>query len=280
MAEAESQVPVVGVAMTAIGVAVIRARESLRPDRLYDDPFAQLFVDAAKPSFGERWDRLMPLADAFYEGRTVGVRLVDDRVEEAAQEGIRQIVMLGAGLDTRAFRMDLPTGTRFFELDLPETFAFKEPVLDRAGVVPRYERHVLPVDLCENWTDPLLAQGFRVDEPTLWVDEGVLGYLPRADAQRVLEQLTELSAPGSRFGVSKFAIDPDSGPYPELRRLVAGDDGAIPQELGGLGPDVRDWLDANGWNTEFRTWDDMVAAIDRPVAVGDTVTGNIAAVRR
>lgn len=275
--------PIAGVAMTAIGVAVIRARETERADRLYSDPFAQLFVDAAKPSFGERWDRLAPLADTFYEGRTVGVRLVDDRVEEAVAVGIRQIVILGAGLDTRAFRMDLPADTRFFELDLPETFAFKEPVLERAGATPRYERHVLPVDLREDWAEPLLAQGFRPDKPAHWVDEGVLGYLLRVDAQRVVETITELSAPGSHFGVGKFAIDPNSGPYPELRRLVSGDD-ATPREQGGLGPDIENWLNENGWDTHFRSWNEMVASIDRPVAIADpdtrNVAGNIAAVRR
>ncbi|MET9488146.1 SAM-dependent methyltransferase [Nocardia sp. NPDC006630] len=273
------QVPVAGVAMTAIGVAVIRARESQRPDRLYDDPFAQLFVDAAKPFFGQRWDRLLPLVDMFFDGRTIGVRLVDDHVEDAVRQGNRQVVIVGAGLDTRAFRMDLPAETRFFELDLPVTFDFKEPVLERAGVTPRYERHVLPVDLREEWAEPLLAQGFRPEEPTHWVDEGVLGYLTRPDAQRVVEKITELSAPGSRFGVAKFAVDADTGPYPELRRLVSGDD-AAPGELGGLGPDIGDWLIANGWDTEFRTWDDMVAGYDRPGATGDPTNGTIFAIRR
>lgn len=277
MTEAAAPVPVAGVAMTAIGVAFVRARETERADRLYSDPCAQLFVDAAKPSFGARWDQLLPLAETFYEGRTVWVRLVDDRVEAAARSGIRQIVILGAGLDTRAFRMELPEDTRFFELDLPETFAFKEPVLERAGVTPRYDRRVLPVDLCEDWAESLLAQDFRTDLPTLWVDEGVLGYLPRADAQRVVDTLTELSAPGSRFDVGRFAIDPNSGRYPDLRRLVSGDD-ATPQ-TGGLGPDIEAWLNAHGWDTEHLGWDDMVATIDRPV-VDDPDNGNIAAVRR
>jgi len=84
-------VPVEGVAVTAIGVAVIRARETARTDRLYVDPLAQAFVDAARTAFStQRWVELTALADDFYEGRTVGVRFVDDRVREARDTGIRQ----------------------------------------------------------------------------------------------------------------------------------------------------------------------------------------------
>ncbi|MRH93466.1 SAM-dependent methyltransferase [Nocardia sp. SYP-A9097] len=265
--------------MTAIGVAFVRARETERADRLYSDPLAQLFVDAAKPSFGERWDELSPLLDMFYEARTVAVRLVDDRVEAAVREGIRQIVILGAGLDTRAFRMDLPADTRFFELDLPETFAFKEPVLARGDATPRYERQVLPVDLRGGWAEALLLQGFRADEPTLWVDEGVLGYLLRPDAQQVVATLTELSAPRSRFDIGSFAVDPNSGPYLALRRLVSGADEA-PGEAAGLGPYIEKWLHEHGWDTTFQTWAEQAASIGRPDTNGGPETGNMAAVRR
>lgn len=279
MTESAVPVPVAGVAMTAIGIAVVRARETERDDRLYSDPFAHLFVDAAKPSYGARWDELTPLLDMFYPARTVAVRLVDDRVEAAVREGIRQIVILGAGLDTRAFRMDLPADTRFFELDLPETFAFKEPVLTGGGATPRYERRVLPVDLRADWAQALLAQGFRAQEPTLWVDEGVLGYLLRADAQRVVATLTELSAPRSRFDIGGFAVDPNGGAYLALRRLVSGAGEATP-EAAGLGPDIEKWLHEHGWDTSFQTWAEQAASIGRPDTDGGPETGNIVAVRR
>ncbi|WP_330182463.1 SAM-dependent methyltransferase [Nocardia sp. NBC_01503] len=279
MTEAAAPVPIAGVAMTAIGIAVVRVRETERDDRLYSDPFAHLFVDAAMPSFGARWDELSPLLDMFYEARTVAVRLVDDHVEAAVREGVRQIVILGAGLDTRAFRMDLPADTRFFELDLPETFAFKEPVLTRGGVTPRYERRVLPVDLRGDWAEALLAQGFRADEPTLWVDEGVLGYLLRPDARQVLATLTELSAPRSRFDIGNFAVDPNSGAYLVLRRLVSGAD-EVPREVAGLGSDIEQWLHEHGWDTTFQTWAEQAASVGRPDTNGGPETGNIVAIRR
>ncbi len=265
--------------MTAIGVAVIRARESDRPDRLYDDPLARVFADAAARSFDPaRWERLEALADQFYEGRSVGVRLVDDSVRAALAAGCRHIVLIGAGLDTRAFRMEWPEGVRLFEIDLPELFAFKEPVLAQAGAAPRCERRVIAADLRADWPKELVANGFRFEEPAHWIDEGVLGYLDE-DARGVVEKITEIAAPGSRFGFGRFAVDTDSAPYVELRRMVSGD-AAPPRSPGGLGPDAEQWLTDIGWSTEFHSWDDLVAPYGRPVAVNDPRIGTIRAIRR
>ncbi|WP_405165362.1 SAM-dependent methyltransferase [Nocardia sp. NBC_01499] len=281
MTETRPEAPTAGVALTAIGVAVIRARESRRPDRLYDDPLAQRFVDAARRSYGEegaqRWARLEALADTFFEGRTVGVRLVDDRMVAAVEAGCRQIVILGAGLDTRAFRLTLPADVRFFEIDLPELFAFKEPVL--ADAVPKYDRTVIAADLREEWSEMLRAKGFRADVPTYWVDEGSLGYLGRADALRVAETLTELSAPGSQFGAGRFHVDRNLPHYTELGRLVGGEHHGEGRDLSGLGPDAQNWLTAHGWRTSFRRWDDMVAPLNRPAAIRDAEVGLILAIR-
>ncbi|MFC9440165.1 SAM-dependent methyltransferase [Nocardia sp. NPDC057030] len=270
MAETKPEVPMAGVAMTAIGVAMVRALESNRPDRLYDDPLALVFTEAARRGFaetddgGRRWTRLEELAAAFYPGRTLSVRLVDDQVTAAVEQGCRQIVVLGAGLDTRAFRLALPPDIRFFELDLPELFAFKEPILASARAVPTCARHVVCSDLRDDWAEALRVNGFRPDLPTHWVDEGVLGYLTRAAAVRVAETLTELSSPGSRFGVVRFAADERPVQYRELRRLVRADE-AGERELRGLGGDARQWLDDHGWHTTFRGWAELVAPFGRPV---------------
>lgn len=283
MAETASNVPVDGVAVTAIGVAVIRARESERADRLYDDPLARAFADAARAGFpARRWEQLTGLADEFYEGRTVGVRLVDDRFRAASESGIEQFVLLGAGLDTRAFRMDLPPRTAIFEIDLPETFAFKEPVLERAGAVPTCERHVVVADLRDDWRKTLLNSGFRPDVPTCWVDEGSLGYLTQDWNRQVVVTLTELSALGSLFGTGRYITDPDNPRYAQLRNLVAGDAAAhvANPATGATDFDVEQWLDTLGWDTEFHSWNDMVAGLGRAVTVPDPRVGTIAAVRR
>ncbi|WP_159837809.1 SAM-dependent methyltransferase [Nocardia sp. CY41] len=285
MTEAAPRAPRAGVAMTAIGVAVIRAWESRRPDRLYDDPAAQLFVDAARRSIGagpdgeERWARFEALAEQFYEGRSVSVRLVDDDVLAAVEAGCPQLVILGAGLDTRAYRLPLPGELDVFEIDLPELFAFKEPLLAAADARAVCARHVVAADLRGDWAGALRASGFRAEVPTHWIDEGVLGYLRREEAIRVVDTLTDLSAPGSRFGVAQFDTDQHSGRYTELRRLVRpGADG--PREPSGLGPAAGQWLGEHGWRTTFRAWDDLVAPLDRPAALGSRDLGLILAVRQ
>ncbi|MEV0335480.1 SAM-dependent methyltransferase [Nocardia sp. NPDC050717] len=276
--------PTEGVALTAIGVALIREWESRRRDRLYDDPLAAAFVAAARQDFtrtaegAARWARVESVAQQFFAGRSVGVRLVDDRVAAAVAAGCPQIVLLGAGLDTRAFRLDLPADVTVFELDLPELFAFKEPVLRAAGARPTARRHVLPIDLRAEWATALRAKGFRADLPTRWIDEGALGYLSVAEHHRVLADLTALSAPRSQFGLSRFAVDHAARPYVELRRLVAGG-----TEAGVVARDVERpgerWLAEHGWSTEFVAWDDMIAPLGRDVAVGDPDVGVVLAVR-
>lgn len=233
---------------------------------------------SAKAFTAERWARLEALADQFHESRSVAVRLVDDRINDAVATGIRQIVMLGAGLDSRAFRMDLPSDLVLFEIDLPDLFAFKEPVLAGADASPTCKRSVIAVDLQQDWTNPLRRSGFDPDAPTLWVDEGVLGYLTPEGNRRVVAELTELSAPGSRFGVSRYAADLNSSRYQELRSLV--DEGASHGSLSADDIDIQRWLTDLGWEAEFRSWNQQVAHLDRAVSISDPDAGHFAAVRR
>ncbi|MFF3224065.1 SAM-dependent methyltransferase [Nocardia suismassiliense] len=270
--------PIQGVGATAIGVAGIRAKESERSDRLYDDPYARLFVEAARtaylgptapPGSPESWATIEGLVDRFYERRTVRVRLVDDRANAAVQSGGRQVVVLGAGLDTRAFRMSTPVDLTWFELDLPDVFAFKEPVLQRSSPAPGCHRRVVPVDLRFDWVRPLIDSGFQPAVPTTWIEEGVIGYLPYDNAVALAATITELAAPGSTFDLTHFQVNENHPRYRELKKLAFGDQA---HSLGGLGPNARQWLDDHGWHTEFRTWDDLVQPLDRPAAR----TGNFA----
>ncbi|MGW4117806.1 SAM-dependent methyltransferase [Nocardia sp. NPDC004711] len=282
MTETAATVPVDGVAVTAIGVAIIRARESERDDRLYDDPQAKDFVAAARKGFDpERWARMEALADQFYDGRTIGVRLVDERFHEAIEAGCGQIVLLGAGLDTRAYRLDLPPALHIYEIDLPELFAFKEPVLAATAATPTCHRHVVIADLRENWRKSLLDTDFDPTVPTCWVDEGSLGYLDRDWNRQVVLTLTELSAPGSRFGAGRMLIDREAPRYRDLRRLVSGDDAPPPpRPTPTQDPDIEHWLNTIGWTTELRTWNDMTAHLPRPTTPLDPRIGTIAAIRR
>src|SRR6266571_3738444 len=157
-----------GVPLTALGVAVIRAVETERPDRLYADPYAQAFVDAAQrefldpsapPGSAQSWETVLRQAEYFQETRTLGVRGVDDGLLAAVAAGRTQIVLLGAGLDTHAFRLEWPKPVRLFEIDLPQLFDFKERVLAEAGAQAGCDRHVIAADLRGDWSKALLDNG-------------------------------------------------------------------------------------------------------------------------
>lgn len=281
--------PLSGVPLTALGVAMIRARESARADALYDDFCAPAFAEAARGAFLDpaapagaagQWAQVERLADQFYEGRTVGVRAVDDRVQAWVDAGGEQLVLVGAGLDARAHRMGLPAGLRWFEIDLPEMFEFKEPVLEGIGARPTCDRRVVAADLRADWEQALLAAGYEPGVRTAWVDEGAIPYLARDAATEVAATITRLSAPGSEFETVRAAADETEPRYRDLARLVTEEAERRPVARG-LGPGAQDWLERNGWRTEFRGWDGTAEPYARPAAItGDAGSGVIRAVRR
>ena len=103
-------------------------------------------------------------------------RYFDAYFAAAADAGVRQIVMLAAGLDSRAYRLGWSAGTTVFELDQPRVLEFKRQTL--AGESPRAERREVPVDLREDWPAALQSSGFRPEQPSAWIAEGLLIYLP------------------------------------------------------------------------------------------------------
>lgn len=193
-----------GVGFTALLVAAARAVETERPDALARDPFARVFLDAAGDP------RAVALADAgdasgnpMAATRHLGVRtrFFDEFVRGAIGSGIRQVVILAAGLDSRAYRLDLPSGTVVHELDRPEVLAFKEEALAAHGASPAAGLRHVPVDLREDWPAALRASGFDDAAPTAWLVEGLLPYLPAAAQALLFERIVALSAPGSRVAV-------------------------------------------------------------------------------
>ncbi|WP_031469468.1 SAM-dependent methyltransferase [Sciscionella sediminilitoris] len=171
------------VAHTSRLTAAMRAAESRRPDALFTDPFAERLAGASARQ----------LAEDFDGGPTIPVRTryFDDAFAELRPS---QIVVLAAGMDTRAFRLDFAPGTTLFELDRPAVLAHKERVIDAPA---RCERNTVGVDLATDWRDPLRAAGFQADRPTCWLVEGLTQYLEESAVLTLLDRLTELSAPGS-----------------------------------------------------------------------------------
>jgi methyltransferase (TIGR00027 family) len=229
-----------GVSRTAIGVARLRALEQRRKIPLFNDPHAELFVNAAGYEVVQEED---PGRDVFGLQVAIRTRFYDDHLLAAANRGCRQVVLLAAGLDTRAFRLDWPPRTRFFELDLPELLEFKEQVL--AGQTPRGERQVLPVDLREDWPARLIDAGFRREDPTVWLVEGLLIYLTADEASTLLTAVGELSAPGSELTCEHR--DNERNSLIVKARATPGMDRLTELWKGGLNETTVGWLGRHGW---------------------------------
>ncbi len=273
--------PLDGVSETALGAAEMRAEESLRAERLFDDPYAAAFVAAAPPLFPDLPSiddapALAALKEAFAAGIAIRTRFYDDYLLAACAGGCRQVVLLAAGLDTRAFRLDWPSNTRVFEVDLPALFVFKEQVLARQGAVPRCTRAVVGVDLREDWSVRLTSAGFDPNVPCAWTAEGLLAYLSNDEAVRLLTTVSELSAGGSElsFEYDDFAADSTLSQVramPEMREVAA-------MWHGGLNEDPE-WLHRHGW--QVRTSDRATLAVSYGRALaGDATGGFVIATRQ
>ncbi len=271
-----------GVAKTALGVAMIRAEESRRGDRLFNDPYADAFLRAAPGAFAaeeraaqEPGNDVAALGRSFWGHAVVRTRFFDDWLLGAAKRGIRQVVIVAAGLDTRAYRLGWPPGHTLYELDLPEIFAFKDNVLAAEAAVPRCERRSVAVDLREEWTEPLLAAGFDTSDPAAWLIEGLFIYLSADEAARLLAMVGELSAPGSEVAFEYESLGTDA------MRARAADSPVMASYAalwkGGL-PDPAGWLSAHGWRAEQHDRATVSSRYGRPTQ-GDSRGGFLTATR-
>jgi methyltransferase (TIGR00027 family) len=203
-------VPSVG--RTALMTAAARATESRRPDRLFTDPWAAALLDAYRRAdadglaFTGRDDssELWELYDTYFPGRTP---FFDDEVLRAVATGTRQVVILAAGLDARAGRLDLPPDVVVHEVDSAPVLEFKARALADAGLdVAR--RVPVAADLAGDWSTALLTAGFAPARPAVWLVEGLLFYLTAAAADRLITTIRALAAPGSRLAVEYFDRNP------------------------------------------------------------------------
>jgi len=275
----EPGAPLEGVSETALGAAEMRAEESHRPDRLFDDPLAAAFVAAAPPLFPDLPSftddpELSALKDAFLCEIAIRTRFYDDYLLAACAAGCRQVVLLAAGLDTRALRLDWPPNTRVFELDLPNLFAFKEAVLAEQRATPKCARTVVAVDLRDDWPAELVAAGFDAGLPAVWTAEGLLAYLANDDAERLLASIGELSATGSELSFEYDDFVADS----TLSRLRAmpGMQEVASMWQGGLAGQPANWLSSHGWHVRTRDRATLAQTYRRPLsdATGGFVTAS------
>jgi methyltransferase (TIGR00027 family) len=259
------------VGATATAVAASRAAASQGPDPLLDDPYAEPLVRAVgvehfvKIVDGELTAEDDPVLNrqAMNEQITVRTRFFDDFFTAATSSGIRQAVILASGLDTRAYRLAWPAGTTVFELDQPDVITFKTRTLAELGAEPTAQRRTVAIDLRDDWPKALLDSGFDPKQPTAWIAEGLLVYLPPEAQDRLLDAITELSTPGSR--VATEHMDMTSIPADWAQRLTERS-----QRIGstinlaelfymGERSSAGDYLKAHGWHVDVRTTEQAFA---------------------
>ncbi|MFF3073459.1 SAM-dependent methyltransferase [Kitasatospora sp. NPDC057904] len=261
------------VSRTALSVARVRAYESARPDALFVDPYATAFVTAAGMEAAASRPGLSGLAKGLVAHGILRTRFYDDRLLAAAADGAEQVVLLAAGLDTRAYRLDWPAGTRVFELDLDPVLDFKQTVLDDAGAVPVGHRTALPADLLDpRWPERLVAAGFDPARRSAWLAEGLLVYFTAEEAAGLFTAVAALAAPGSRLLLER-GRDVSRTPHDPALAHVTG------LWRGGLGPDTHHWLDRHGWTAGLTALDQIADSYGRPLS-GPSTGGFIEAVRQ
>ncbi len=260
------------VGATATAVAASRAVASQGPDALLDDPFAEPLVRAVgldtyvRMIDGETFNDDDPLMNrkTVTEQIAVRTRYFDDFFTAAAEAGLRQAVILAAGLDTRGYRLPWPAGTVVFEVDQPEVIKFKTSTLDRLGAVPTATRKTVAVDLRADWPKALRDNGFNPNEPTAWIAEGLLVYLPPDAQDRLFDNITALSAPGSRLATEHMdtASMPDdwAEKLDERSRRVGSDIKLSELFYSGDRNTAGEYLSSHGWQVSIRPTREAFAA--------------------
>ena len=167
--------------------AASRWQESKRPDSLFTEP-------QAKKLAGDE-GLANPMGEWIMVPRT---RFGDDLLRHCYARGARQLVLLGAGFDARAYRLQGVEELRVFEVDQQTTFDVKEPLLVEERLLVA-SRHVVPTEFTERgaWAKQLGTRGFDVQVPTVWLLEGLLMYLSIEDTKVMMGEIGRLSAPSS-----------------------------------------------------------------------------------
>jgi methyltransferase (TIGR00027 family) len=266
------------VGATALGVAASRAVETAGPNPLIRDEFAAVLVSAAGPA----WARLADANLAWLGGDPFGQRVhrtgcdyqavrthfFDEYFEAATKAGIRQVVILAAGLDSRAYRLRWPPGTVVYEIDQPKVLQYKADILASRGATPGATRRAVAVDLRHDWPAALLDAGFDRSQPTAWLAEGLLAYLPSDAQDRLFDLCTELSAPGSQFAVEAFKMNTHGNTqrWNRMRDRLGLDVNV--EALTYHEPDRSDaaeWLAEHGWQVHSVNNHTEMARLGRPV---------------
>lgn len=274
------------VGSTALSVATARALEAQKPDPLAIDPFAEVFCRAVGGNASDVLDGKNPehqlktpdWGDHFVTFQGARTRYFDDYFRRAADAGVRQIVILAAGLDSRAYRLPWPDATTIFELDRPQVLDFKREVLAEQGAKSTAERREVAVDLRDDWPKALQDSGFDAAKPSAWIAEGLLIYLPAAAQQQLFTGIDALASTGSHVAVE------DGAPMPAEAFQAAVESERVANAEGDersffkliyneQHAPAQQWFGEHGWTAVATPLADYLREMGRPVPGPDTEAG-------
>jgi methyltransferase (TIGR00027 family) len=274
------------VGSTALFVAAARALEAQKPDPLAVDPFAEIFCRAVGGQWadvldgvedeGPTYSRLRSdFGEFFVNFQGARTKYFDAYFNQAAQAGVRQIVLLAAGLDSRAYRRPWPDGTVVFELDQPRVLEFKREVLARHGDVPTAERREIAVDLREDWSRALRDHGFDPSKPSAWVVEGLLIYLPAAAQEQLFSGIDELASSGSWLAVE------ESVPMPQAvfkakrdeERAAGHENTFFTLVYNEQHAPAESYFSSRGWTAATTPLSEYLRQVGRPIPAADSDSG-------
>jgi methyltransferase (TIGR00027 family) len=280
------------VGSTAVMVAAARAKETSKADPLIRDPYAKLLVAGAGAGV---WEAMLDdefiakvanedaEAAAIFEHmssyQAVRTHFFDEFFTAATSAGVRQVVILASGLDSRAYRLDWPAGTTVYEIDQPKVLEYKYSKLADNAVRPTALLRHVAIDLRHDWPNALRQAGFDASVPTAWLAEGLLMYLPGDAQDRLFEQVTELSAAGSRIAIETVGVQAEDRResmrerFQQLRDKFGMEEQVDVAELMYHDldrADVAEWLDSHGWTAAGVTSQDEMRRLGRWVLPDDT----------
>lgn len=232
-----------GVAMTSLLVAAMRAAETKRSDRegrLFSDPYAESLAGDEGMALRERAIKEVGDQPAI----AVRTAFIDEKFNNALNNGARQVVIIASGMDSRAYRLNFPDGTKVFELDQPEVLKYKKEKLNH--VKAKCQRHELAVDLREDWQDQLLKAGFDRTQKTLWTVEGLIMYLDESQVIKLFQRINTLASPNDVMLFDIFTRNLLEAPHMRSQLNFLASMGA-PWKFGTNDPEQ--FMNKLGWST-------------------------------
>jgi methyltransferase (TIGR00027 family) len=273
------------VGSTALFVAAARALEAQKAQPLALDPYAEVFCRAVGGEWADLLDGKAPdnrlaseFGGHFVSFQAARTKYFDEYFAAASDAGVRQIVLLAAGLDSRAYRLPWPDSTVVYELDQPQVLEFKREVLAQHAFQPTAERREVAIDLRDDWPAALQSAGFDPSRPSAWIAEGLLNYLPAVAQEQLFAGIDELAGSGSWVAVEEGT--PMPGEVFAAKRQeerAAGDDGTFFTLIyNERHAPAAEWFGHRGWSAEATPLPAYLDEVGRSIPADDPEAGTMA----